>query len=231
MPVQAFTAHSVSAATTPRTKEHQLLLDRLDLGKVGPARACREGLPGSGPGTGGGRESGGLAGTTPDGLIVEFEGTIVGPKDPGIVIGPGGTRFVLGDAEKSAEVRSSAAGSDGNSGWGLPQVAAAVSSVAVAVVLFLTSGGLQNVPFVGNGLPPGSGPVTRTNITIVETRTKQDDGTSVKVTDKITRRERLVPGQAPRVTETTTRTEKILKDQRTKRLTEAPKIALEAPET
>jgi SNF2 family DNA or RNA helicase len=68
----------------------------------------------------------------------------------------------------------------------LPQVAAAVTSAVVAVVLFMSSGGLQNVPFIGSGLPPGSGPVTRTNITIVETRTKQLEACKAEIVRQTT---------------------------------------------
>jgi len=65
-------------------------------------------------------------GTLPDGLVVEFEGNIVGPEDPGIVTGPGGTRYVLGEAQKVGEVvtKDAVEPKDENS-WGMPQVAAA----------------------------------------------------------------------------------------------------------
>ncbi|CAJ1373077.1 unnamed protein product, partial [Effrenium voratum] len=132
------------------------------------------------------------------GTTVEFKGELVGPEDPGVVVGPGGVRYLLGQAG-APEPDEPAKASESNM-W---QAAAAAAVAAVAAFLVLP--GLQSTA----SLMTSSGiPVTRTNITIVETTKVMPDGSKVKVKDQTTRRERSAPGKAPVVTERTIRTEK-----------------------
>ncbi|CAL1160439.1 unnamed protein product, partial [Cladocopium goreaui] len=141
------------------------------------------------------------------GLTVEFQGELVGPEDPGVVIGPRGTRYVLGEAEKrredAAELSEVALQSSG-----LWQVAAAAVA-AVAAYLVLPAM-MQASPLAS--FTSTSAPVTRTNVTIVETKKTLPDGSTAKISERTVRRERNVPGKAPVVTERTTRTEKAGKD-------------------
>mmetsp|Transcript_95950 Transcript_95950/g.222421 ORF Transcript_95950/g.222421 Transcript_95950/m.222421 type:complete len:244 (+) Transcript_95950:78-809(+) len=170
--------------------------------------------------------NGRFRGQLQDGLVVEFEGELVGPQDPGIVLGPGGVRYALGDAGRdgtsSPTTGMDAAGVIGATTTQLgadlvPVVAAAVASAVAAVLtVFAASGSFQQSP-ASLLAQVGEGPVTRTNVSIVETRRTLPDGTQAKIVDKTTRRERTVPGKAPVVTEQTTRTEKVVRDQRAPR--------------
>jgi len=163
--------------------------------------------------------SGRFRGTLNNGLVVEFEGELVGPADPGVVLGPGGARYVLGRAAPEAPAVDSAeaaAGASGGDAWPAPaQPVLAAAAAAVGAALVLLASGAVRLPVIG-APSPVDGPVTRTNVTIVETRRTLPDGSSAKIIDKTTRRERVVPGKAPVVSETTKRTEKVLRDERTK---------------
>ncbi|CAJ1453070.1 unnamed protein product [Effrenium voratum] len=145
------------------------------------------------------------------GTTVEFKGELVGPEDPGVVVGPGGVRYLLGQAG-APEPDEPAKASESNM-W---QAAAAAAVAAVAAFLVLP--GLQSTA----SLMTSSGiPVTRTNITIVETTKVMPDGSKVKVKDQTTRRERSAPGKAPVVTERTIRTEKACSEGTYRRRNEA----------
>lgn len=159
-------------------------------------------------------------GVLPNGLVVEFEGEIVGPSDPGIVKGPGGERFLLGAVEgdqpapaaKANGPAMSSTYSEGQEkGFGYTALVAAAAAV---VTLIATLAGPAVLDQIRGALPQQQGPVTRTNVTIVETRKTLADGTEARVVDRTTRRERIAPGKAPVVSERTTRTEKVLRDQR-----------------
>jgi len=155
-----------------------------------------------------------------DGLVIEFEGQLVGPTDPGVVLGPGGARYILGEAAPAgATTVGIDAGAADTAGepqqMGMAQVAVAAATAATALVLAVlaASGSLQRpstalLPF-GN-----EGPVTRTNVVTVETRKVLPDGSTTKVIDRTTRKERIVPGKAPVVTESTMRKEKVFRDER-----------------
>jgi len=171
--------------------------------------------------------NGRFRGQLEDGLVVEFDGTLVGPTDPGIVLGPGGVRYVLGNAQQG-QVPSTepVASRSEDTQQGPPQFV--LGAVAAVVAGLLLSSVSQWVP--GNFIPgmAPAGPVTKTNVTIVETRKTLPDGSTARVVDKTTKRERIVPGQAPKVTERTVRTEKILRD---KRSPAAPALPSAAPES
>ncbi|CAE7613432.1 unnamed protein product, partial [Symbiodinium sp. KB8] len=145
------------------------------------------------------------------GVMVEFRGELVGPEDPGVVIGPKGVRYVLGEAAPTpAAPKEEAAGNDS---LVKAAVAGAGAAVAAVVAYLVLPGMLQTSPVVS-----GSGsPVTRTNVTIVETKKTLPDGSTAKIVDRTVRRERNVPGKGPVVTERTTRTEKVVKDERSNR--------------
>eukprot|EP00435_Cladocopium_sp_Y103_P023879 s334_g5.t2 len=138
------------------------------------------------------------------GVTVEFQGELVGPEDPGVVIGPQGIRYVLGEAEKRREDPAELPEVTALQSSGLWQVAAAaVAAVAAYLVL---PGIMQASPLAS--FTSTSAPVTRTNVTIVETKKTLPDGSTAKISERTVRRERNVPGKAPVVTERTTRTEK-----------------------
>jgi len=156
-------------------------------------------------------KDGRFRGTLPDGLVVEFEGEIVGPQDPGVVLGPDGVRYILGETDKRGDIDAG-----GPEGSGSPNLVVAVVSAVAATVLALTvlPGVLQRGAAM---LSPSEGPVTRTYVTIVESRKTLPDGAEARVIDKTTRRERTVPGKAPVVSEQTKRTERVIKDERVPR--------------
>jgi len=162
-----------------------------------------------------------------DGLIVEFEGTLLGPEDPGVVIGPGGVRYVLGEAARNAATSLSslpatiARDSKTEGAAEITYQVAMVAAAAVAgaiVAVFAIPGVVQQPEVSSSGVP-----VTRTNVTIVETRKTLPDGSQARVIDRTTRRERTVPGKAPVVTERTMRTEKVVRDDRVAK-SEAPAL-------
>jgi len=145
------------------------------------------------------------------GITVEFQGELVGPEDPGVVIGPQGVRYVLGEAVK----RTPAEPTDVNDGFLESSTIWQVAAAAVAAVAaYLVLPGIMQA---SSGTFTTSSPVTRTNVTIVETKKTLPDGSTAKISERTVRRERNVPGKAPVVTERTTRTEKVVKDERTPR--------------
>jgi len=144
------------------------------------------------------------------GITVEFQGELVGPEDPGVVIGPQGVRYVLGEAVKPP-AKPPTDVNDGMESSTIWQVAAAA---VAAVAAYLVLPGIMQA---SSGTFTTSSPVTRTNVTIVETKKTLPDGSTAKISERTVRRERNVPGKAPVVTERTTRTEKVVKDERTPR--------------
>jgi len=160
-------------------------------------------------------KDGRFRGTLLDGLIVEFEGRLLGPQDPGVVVGPGGMRYVLGEAARNAATAQPWQDKP-QSGFlpeGTLQIAvAAASAAAAAIIIVLGVTGMLQKP--ADSASPSAGPVTRTNVTIVETRKTMPDGSQARIIDRTTRRERTVPGKSPVVTEKITRTEKVLRDER-----------------
>ncbi|CAE7240103.1 unnamed protein product [Symbiodinium natans] len=122
------------------------------------------------------------------GVTVEFAGELVGPEDPGVVIGPKGVRYVLGEAAAAPAAPKAEAESDS-----LVKAAVAGAGAAIAAVLafMVLPGMLQSSPVSGGA---GS-PVTRTNVTIVETKKTLPDGSTAKIVDRTVRPfERAVHG-------------------------------------
>lgn len=148
-------------------------------------------------------------GTLPTGLTVEFEGQLVGPSDPGIVLGPGGVRYVLGEAALP-EAKAAFSSEDKETGQSPLQLVVAAVSAAVAAIL--ATAVLPSVLQVASPVAELAGPVTKTNVTIVETRRTLPDGSQEKVIDRTTRREKLIPGKPPSVQ--TTRSERVIRDER-----------------
>eukprot|EP00931_Biecheleriopsis_adriatica_P012379 TRINITY_DN113510_c0_g1_i2.p1 TRINITY_DN113510_c0_g1~~TRINITY_DN113510_c0_g1_i2.p1 ORF type:complete len:252 (-),score=41.79 TRINITY_DN113510_c0_g1_i2:68-823(-) len=157
-------------------------------------------------------QDGRFRGKLKDGLVVEFEGQLLGPADPGIVVGPGGVRYVLGEAAPSPSVQKEA--TQGSR----PDWQAYITAAASAAIIAAAASVLLPVLLQGSPLTPTASssttPVTRTNVTIVETRKTLPDGATAKITDRTVRKERVSPGKAPVVTERTTRTEKVVRDER-----------------
>eukprot|EP00913_Durusdinium_trenchii_P007202 g6773.t1 len=89
-------------------------------------------------------------------------------------------------------------------GWKVAQGAAA--AVAAVVAYLVLPAIMQSTPVAS--LTNSTAPVTRTNVTIVETKKTLPDGSTSKISERTVRPERNVPGKAPVVTERTTRTEK-----------------------
>lgn len=149
------------------------------------------------------------------GLVVEFKGELVGPSDPGIVIGPDGQRYALGqparninDEETATETKARAPDSS------LLQIAVASAAAAVAAVAaYLVLPGLLQSSQTPQIAPSSNVPITRTNVTIVETKKTLPDGSTARITDRTTRKERTAPGKPSVVTERTTRTEKVVRDE------------------
>jgi len=156
--------------------------------------------------------NGRFRGQLEDGLVVEFDGELLGPADPGIVLGPGGVRYVLGSTQQEQETTATAAPRKEDAQQSPPQFV--LGALAAALAAILLSSASQWVPSNLIPGPASTGPVTKTNVTIVETRKTLPDGSLARIVDKTTKRERIVPGQAPKVSERTVRTEKILKDKR-----------------
>lgn len=148
------------------------------------------------------------------GIVVEFMGELVGPSDPGIVIGPGGQRYILGQASRTTTNNEKAASETAQaSDNSLVQIVVASAAAAVAAVAaYLVLPGLLQSSQTQIA-PSSNVPITRTNVTIVETKKTLPDGSTAKITDRTTRKERTVPGKAPVVTERTTRTEKVVRDE------------------
>jgi len=142
---------------------------------------------------------GSFRGALQDGVVIEFQGELVGPSDPGIVVGKNGARYVLGQPATQLDqpVEDAGAVSVPN------QVLLALAGLGAALGL---AGAVANTSVLQ---PPG--PVTKTNVTIVESRKTLPDGKTVKVIEKTVKREKTKPGSAPVVTETNTRTEKELR--------------------
>jgi len=148
--------------------------------------------------------NGHFRGTLEDGLIVEFDGKLLGPHDPGIVIGPGGVRYVLGKAKLSDSTEDVF---EGMRQLLMGALAAAVT-LTVAVVERLGSGLSQRWP--ANHFPGTSSTVIRTETTIVETRRTLPDGSQACTVEKVTKRTRSTPGKAPTEMQRKSRVEKIL---------------------
>eukprot|EP00419_Tripos_fusus_P012624 CAMPEP_0172658654 /NCGR_PEP_ID=MMETSP1074-20121228/2909_1 /TAXON_ID=2916 /ORGANISM="Ceratium fusus, Strain PA161109" /LENGTH=187 /DNA_ID=CAMNT_0013473979 /DNA_START=302 /DNA_END=865 /DNA_ORIENTATION=+ len=149
--------------------------------------------------------NGHFRGTLEDGLIVEFAGELLGPKDPGTVIGPGGIRYVLGKAKISDSKEDILEGMRQLTMRAL----AAAATATVAVIERLDFGLLQRWPanyFSG----VSSTSVIKTETTIVETRRTLPDGSQACTVDKVTKKTRSIPGRAPTETSRKTRVEKIL---------------------
>eukprot|EP00971_Amphidinium_carterae_P012171 239539-Amphidinium_carterae.5 len=138
-------------------------------------------------------------GSLADGVIIEIEAELVGPSDPGVLLGSNGVRYILGEPAGDA-AKEQAAGLD------LPsQAMLAVAGLAAALGL----AGAVATNSANMLQPPG--PVTKTNVSIVETWKTNADGKTVKVIEKKVTKERTKPGTATVVTETNTRTEKELR--------------------
>eukprot|EP00929_Paragymnodinium_shiwhaense_P002046 TRINITY_DN10223_c0_g1_i2.p1 TRINITY_DN10223_c0_g1~~TRINITY_DN10223_c0_g1_i2.p1 ORF type:complete len:225 (+),score=52.69 TRINITY_DN10223_c0_g1_i2:84-758(+) len=170
--------------------------------------------------------NGAFRGKLPTGLVIEFEGQIVGATEPGVVLGPAGSRYILGTRALDSKEGNDAASTFTqftSGGVQMPDISstdgllkaigalvAAVASATAAVTV--ASSVATSVPvFVQSNVPPalGGGAVTKTNVTVVETKRTLPDGTLEKIVDKTTRREKIRPGKAPLVTETTKRTDTV----------------------
>eukprot|EP00930_Biecheleria_cincta_P052074 TRINITY_DN37310_c0_g1_i1.p1 TRINITY_DN37310_c0_g1~~TRINITY_DN37310_c0_g1_i1.p1 ORF type:complete len:278 (+),score=40.53 TRINITY_DN37310_c0_g1_i1:114-947(+) len=158
--------------------------------------------------------NGNFKGEVKGGILVEFKGQLVGPSDPGIVIAPDGQRYVLGQAARSTNYEQTASETKArDSDNSILQIAVASAAAAVAgVAAYLVLPGLLQSSQTLQ-IAPSNVPMTRTNVTIVETRKTLPDGSTAKITDRTTRKERTAPGKAPVVTERTTRTEKVVRDE------------------
>mmetsp|Transcript_32965 Transcript_32965/g.60343 ORF Transcript_32965/g.60343 Transcript_32965/m.60343 type:complete len:231 (+) Transcript_32965:45-737(+) len=141
-------------------------------------------------------------GSLPDGLIVEIQGELIGPSDPGVLLGNNGVRYVLG--QPAGEAPADAASSLEPESMDLrDKVLMGLAGLGAALGL---AGAVANT----NVLQP-PGPVTKTNVTIIETWKTNAEGKTVKVIEKKVTKERSKPGSAPVVTETSSYTEKELR--------------------